>query len=294
MLGYESGGAMTEWKYNLIFRELLGAFGITLAVILSMSVCCPRPAAAQSSVSGDDGTVATIAADEDPADNIDRPAPSADYDRPAEAAATAPAADADADGASPDSATGTTLDSGTDDQVLELPQVINPASYASASYAPASYADTAPPASAAANSSSADDADGSADPAAVVMSSPPNNLQGDTDDQSADASGEAGDVQSYVDQTNDGTSGPVVVYAAPVYVPMYPVPTQTTPLPQPYTTGLPMYSGLSNRTLPMYSGLGPVAPYRYSVNGGSRLWGSPIGQGFGMARGMMGGFSHAR
>jgi hypothetical protein len=56
-----------------------------------------------------------------------------------------------------------------------------------------------------------------------------------------------------------------------------------------------MYSALSNRTLPMYSGLAPVGPRRYNVPNGSRLWNSPLGQGFGLARSsMMGGFSHAR
>jgi hypothetical protein len=145
--------------------------------------------------------------------------------------------------------------------------------------------------------SSADDADGSADPADVVVSNPPTVPQSDPNDQSAQASAEADDdTQSYADQDDCGPSGgPVVVYAAPVYVPVYPATTQADPLPQPNTTRLPMYSALSNRTLPMYSGLGPGASGRYNVPNGSRLRNSPLGQGFGMARGsMMGGFSHAR
>jgi hypothetical protein len=283
-----------DWKHNLIPRDLLGGLAATLLLTLSVLISCPRPAAAQSSLSGE-GMVAAIAADEDPADNIDRPAPSADYDRPAEAA-TAPASDSESDAAE-------------DDQVLELPQVTNPASYATAANPPAST--SAPLSGIATAVSSAGDADGSADPANVAMSGPLPDSQDDPDDQSADASGVAGadDVQSYVYQNNNDGGGPVVVYAArSVYVPMYPVPTQpapATPLPRPYTNGLPMYSALYNRTLPMYSalrghslpmysGLGPVAPIRYHVSNGSRLWGSPIGQGFGMAHSMMGGFSHGR
>jgi hypothetical protein len=172
--------------------------------------------------------------------------------------------------------------------VLELPQVIDPASYAAVSYAPASHMPAVAP-------SSASDADGSADLPDVVVGNPPADSQDDLNSQTAEANagGEADDAQSYADQGNGG--GPTVVYAAPVYVPVYPRTTQPNPLPQPYTTGLPMYSALNFRTVPMYSGLGPVAPNRYSVPGGSRLWNSPLGQGLGMARGsMMGGFSHAR
>lgn len=265
---------MTIRKYNSILHELISSFSVTLLVALIVSVGSPRPAAAQSSAA-DSSTVAAIAADDDPADNIDRPPPSADYDRPAEAAATAPGLDAEPDDS-------------TDDQVLELPQVIDPTSYATVSSAPASHVPAIAP-------SSADGADGSADPPDVVVSNPPTAPQCDSSDQSAQATADANDdAQSYADQDDDG-GGPVVVYAAPVYVPVYPATTQADPLPQPNTTRLPMYSALSNRTLPMYSGLGPGASGRYNVPNGSRLRNSPLGQGFGMARGSrMGGFSHAR
>lgn len=266
---------MTGWKHNSILRGLLGSLSVSLLFVVAVSFSNPRHASAQSSAAdvADDGTVAAIAADDDSAGNIDRPAPASDYDLPADGAASATADTETADD--------------SDDQVLELPQVINPATYSTVSYAPASHV----PALA---SSRPNDADGSADPPDVVTSNVPADSQGDPDVQSADASGSgnADDVQNYVDQAN--SSGPVVVYAAPVYVPMYPVAAQPNPLPRPYTA-LPMYSALSNRQLPIYSGLGPVTPSRYGVAGGSRLWGSPIGQGFGMARGtMMGGFSHAR
>jgi hypothetical protein len=266
---------MRIWKHSSILRELLSSLCVILLVTLTVSVVAPRLAAAQTPTA-DDGSVAAIAVDDDPTDNIDRPAPSADYDRPAEAAASAPAAD-------------TGPDDATDEQVLELPQVIDPASYAVVSYAPASHVPAVGP-------SSADDADGSADLPDVIVSNPQADSQDDPDNQAAEANaaGDADDAQSYVDQGNDGGGGPVVVYAAPAYVPMYPVTTQANALPQPHT-GLPMYSALSYHLLPMYSGLGPVAPSRYNVPGGSRLWNSPIGQGFGMARGSaMGGFSHAR
>lgn len=266
-VGYQLLGAMTVRRDNSILRELISSFSVTLFVGVIASVCSPRPAAAQSSAA-DSSTVAAIAADDDPADNIDRPAPSVDYDQPAEAAATARGPDAEPDDS-------------TDDQVLELPQVIDPATYATVSSAPAP--------------SSADAADGSADPADVAVSNLPTAPQSDPNDQSAQATADADDdAQSYADQDDDG-SGPVVVYAAPVYVPVYPASTQADPPPEPNTTRLPMYSALSYRLLPMYSGLGPVGPGRYNVPGGSRLWDSPLGQGFGMARSsMMGGFLHAR
>jgi len=274
VLGYSQRDAMRVCKYSSTLRELLSSFSVTLLVTLTVSVFAPRLVAAQTPAT-DDGTVAAIATDDDPTDNIDRPAPSADYDKPAEADTTTPAVDAGSDDT-------------TDEQVLELPQVIDPASYAAVSYAPASHAAAVAP-------SSGDDADGSADLPDVVVSNPPADPQDNPDDQAAaaDAAGDTGDVESYVDQANDSGGGPVVVYAVPAYVPVYPVTIQANALPQPYT-GLPMYSALSSRTLPMYSGLGPVAPVtpgRYNIPSGSRLWNSPLGQ-FGMAR--MGGFSHAR
>jgi len=289
VLGYSLPGAMRVcamrvWKYSSILRELLKSVSATILIALTVSVFAARPVAAHAPAA-DDGTVAAVAAEEDPADNIDRPAPSADYDKPADVAASAPDADVEPDDA-------------TDEQVLELPQVIDPASYATVSYAPASHVPAVAP-------SSAGDADGSADLPDAVVSNRPSDGQDDPDGEAAQSNpdgdaaqsnpaGDADDVQSYADQGNDGGGGPVVVYAAPAYVPMYPVTTQANALPQPYT-GLPMYSALSYRTLPMYSGLAPVTPGRYYVPGGSRLWNSPIGQGFGMARGsMIGGFSHVR
>ena len=123
--------------------------------------------------------------------------------------------------------------------MLELPQVIDPASYATVSYAPPSHMPVVA-------ASSAGDADGSADLPDVVVNNPPADSQDDPDDQAAEANaaGVVDDAQSYVDQDSNGGGGPVVVYAAPVYVPMYPVTTHATQAnarPQPLPQGTPAF-----------------------------------------------------
>ncbi|HEX4211295.1 MAG TPA: hypothetical protein VHY56_12940, partial [Candidatus Binataceae bacterium] len=264
VLGWAVRDAMAVRKYNSIVHELARSLSIALlpALIISLvaAIYSPLPAAAQTSVPRSSGTVASIAtADVNPADNINRPAPAADYDLPAIADAASP--DADTTSALPETA------AGAEDQVLEVPQVINPASYDAASYdAETNGADAYVPASSAvaAVPSGPDDADGSADPADLVMGSPPTQgygppAQGGSQSQSAQANA-LDEAQSYVDQ---GTiSGPVAVNAAPVYAPIYQAPatTQANRLPRPYAAApgngqLPIYSALNNHTLPMYSGL---------------------------------------
>jgi hypothetical protein len=283
VLRYQLRGAMVVRKYNSILREYLASFSLTALIALAVFLGGLRPVAAQSSPT-DDGTgaIAAIA----PADtgNVNLPAPSADYAIPADADASA---DSDAV-------------VGTDSRVLEIPQTLNPKDYALAA-APADPDEV---------DANADPSEGFADPS--QMTGPPDDITNPVTrapDQMAQGAtpDDVDDAQSYIDQA-DGVGGSVVVNAAPVFVPapifvpMFPAPVtaQANPPPQPSAPGsfngrqLPMYSALNYRLLPMYSGLTTVVPGRYNSGSGTRLWNSRLGQGFGMSRGSMGGFSHAR
>lgn len=262
-------------KYNSILRELLAAFSLTVLIALSSLLCGPSPAAAQSPLG--DGSAASVGSD---TGNIDLPAPSADYAIPADA-------DAGADSGAV---------AGADSRVLEIPQALNPQDYAltAAGASPDEVDAAAGPSSAPGDPAAiADPPDGIGVTGNPVSRAADQMAQGTPDD--------VDDAQNYVEQA-DGVSGPVVVNAAPVFVPFYPGPVivETNPLPQPAVPGsfnghqLPMYSALNYRLLPMYSGLTTVVPGRYNSGGGTRLWNSRLGQGFGLSRGSMGGFSHAR
>jgi hypothetical protein len=287
VLGCRWRGAMMVRKYNSVLREFLASFSLTGLTVLALLLFGLRSATAQY-LPTDDGTVAAgasgTAAD---TRNIDLPAPSADYAIPADADAS-PDPDAVA---------------GTDSRVLEIPQTLNPKDYALAPE-PASPelvdANANPSDELDDPSENADSSDGIGVASNSATRAPDQMAQGATPDD-VDAA------QGYVDQA-DGVGGPVVVYAAPVVVPApfsipmspAPVTAQVNPLPQPSAPGsfndrqLPMYSALNYRLLPMYSGLGTVVPGRYYSGGGTRLWNSRLGQGFGMSRGSTGGFSHAR
>jgi hypothetical protein len=281
-------------------RELVGSLTL-MSVIAIAPLILPRPATAQSS------DFASVPADadsdgapgmpndrepDDPAASADmaRPAPSADYAVPADVSAGGdPSASADAL-PPPEMAASHSVASASDDRVLELPQIINPRTYAARAAATNETGlgnDYSAPDQPSDDSLAA--ADDPADASSEVAPSDPGNVPDEA--------------QDYADQDDGGApGGPVVVYAAPVYVPQYapPVGVRVNPLPQPrpattFPHGqLPMYSALAYRALPMYSGLRPVSPGRYQTGGGgSRLLGSHLGPSFGM-RGSVGGFGRGR
>jgi hypothetical protein len=180
--------------------------------------------------------------------------------------------------------------------VLELPQIINPQVYAARAKAGIAEGTRLGNDYYPADQPADDSLTAAGDPSATAVAPwDPGDLAGNP----------SNDDQDYADQDDGGgTSGPVVVYAVPVYAPqpvyvpqfVPPVAVTANPLPQPYPAAtiprgqLPMYSALAYRPLPMYSGLRPVSPGRYATaGGGSRLMGSHFGQRFGI-----GSFSRGR
>jgi hypothetical protein len=260
--------------------QLLGSFALISAasifpVLLARTATAQSRSFASATVEAD-SEGAPLADDTAPAATMDRPAPSADYDLPADASASPDKAAADAPASS-----GATSET-SNDSVLEIPQVINPSLYAACA------------ATAVADGSGMDD--DAVDELAADMPAASADDSGASSGSDAQATldDETGDAQDYADQDDEtGGGGPVVVYAAPIYIPQYvvsPPPFVSPPPPQPYAVNnhqLPMYSALMNRTLPMYSGLNAV-PGRYGTAGGSRLWASHLGQGFMIH----GGFGH--
>ena len=267
-----------------ILREACGSLALASFIAVGLFLA-PRPAAAQSSTfasadGGADSDGASATTDDTAPDSaMDRPAPSADYDLPADAASGSGAVATSADTSTAPDATAS-----ADDRVLEIPQVINPSAYASraaAAVADGTGLDQA-------TNQLADDAEAEAEANPIDSSS--------QEAQAAQSGVSAGDAQDYADQDDDD-GGPVVVYAGPIYVPAYAPPTAVTanPLPQAGVISngqLPMYSALSYRTLPMYSGLATVHGRYVTRGGGSRLWNSHLGQSFAIHS--MGGFGHAR
>lgn len=278
---------------NSSLHELIGSIAL-ISVFAVAPMLFVAPAMAQSSdfasaTAGADSDGAPVTSDDvAPPSSMDRPAPAADYDLPADAAAAPDSsASADAPGSS-----GTTA-SAADDRVLEIPRVINPSTYATRTAAAVARSmgldDDSADELAADSAGATNDADNSSSQDAQAVPA-----QGANDAQAVAAEA-VNDTQDYADQEDDSGGGPIVVNAAPVYVPAYVPPVAVNvapPLPQPYVINnaqLPMYSALANRTLPIYSGLTP-APAAFG--GGSRLLGPHLGQSFVMHN-SVGGFGHS-
>ena len=264
---------------NIALRDVLGGAWVIFLIAAGVSLCTAGAAHAQAADGGGAPSVAYAAIGDGGSDgNVDVPAPAADYDVPAD---SAPYSDRD-----------TGAVAGSDSRVLELPQLVDPASYAVAAPANANPEPADSNAALANAEATLNDAD------AALTDADDSGQPGSIANAAADGSSGVpiGDTQDYENQAD---SGSMVVYAAPVYLaPMPYVPLTVT---QPGAIGsingrLPMYSALYANRLPIYSGRMPVGPGRYQVGGGTRLFNSRLGQGFVIPHGpmAMGGFAHAR
>jgi len=262
--------AMKQRNCNIGLREMLGGASLIFLIAAGVSICTANDVYAAADggapavgyvTTGDassNGSLDVPAAD----GNLDVPAPAADYNVPADGRSVG---EADP---------GIEAVAGTDN-VLELPQVVDPANYAvvapaSANLAPAdSDAALANAEAALTDSDSAlSDADDGGQPGSIA------------DNAAADApSGEPrSDAPDYQDQAD---SGPVTVYAAPVYMEPAPAYFVQTPDPAPLALGAGAYNQRPIANLPR--------PHAGSlelneVGTGIRLFNSRVGQGFVMQR----------
>jgi hypothetical protein len=238
---------------SIALREMLAGASLIFLIAAGVSVCTASAAYAQAVDGGGAPAmdyVATGDASSDgnldvpaPEGNLDVSAPAADYDVPAKAGSVA---DADPE---------TEASAGTD-SVLELPQVVDPASYAVAALANANPVPTD-------SNAPLSDAEDGGQPGSVGANAA-------ADEPSGGSMSEAQDYQDQVD------SGPVVVYAAPVYV--GPAPRYLAPMPGAASPTLRARAygqrPLADVIRPHAGGLG-----RYQVGTGTRLFNSRLGQG---------------
>jgi hypothetical protein len=209
---------MEQYNCSIAVREVLGGASLVFLIVAGVSLCTASAGYAQAADGGGAPTVAYVPAgngnsdgnlDAPPPDgnlaipapggNLDVPAPAADYDVPTDAGSVADA----------DSESEIVASTGS---VLELPQVVDPASYAVAVLANAN------PVPSDSNATLANAEAALADSYAPLSDAEDESQPGsEGNNAAADApsGGSMSDAQDYQDQA-DGS--PVVVYAAPVYV----------------------------------------------------------------------------
>jgi hypothetical protein len=269
---------------SIALREVLAGASLIFLIAAGVSVCTASAAYAQA-VDGDGAPamdyVATGDAGSDgnldlpaPEGNLDVPAPAADYDVPAKAGSVA--------GADPE-----TEASGGTDSVLELPQVVDPASNAVAALAHANPVQTDSNATLANGEAALTDSDA---PLSDAEDGEQPGSGGDNAAADAPSGASISDAQDYQDQAD---SGPVVVYGAPVYV----EPTLRYPAPIPGPAFPTIRAGAYNQR-PIADAFRPhaVGLGRYQVGTGTRLFNSRLGRGFVMPHGPMAGarWAHSR
>ena len=240
---------MEQRNCNIALREMFGGASLICLIAAGVSICTPSDVYAEAADHGGAPAVGYVTTgdassggslDVPAADgNLDVPAPVADYNLPADARSVA---DADPEIEAVD---------GTDN-VLELPQVVDPASdavavSASADLAPADSNASLASAEAALTDSDAalSDAEDGGQPGSIA------------DNAAADApSGEPmSDAPDYQDQPD---SAPVVVYAGPVYVEPAPAYFAQMPDPAPLALSAGAYNQrpVANLLQPHAGGLG--------------------------------------
>jgi hypothetical protein len=190
---------MKQGTCNIAFHKMLGGASLIFLIAYGISICTSSDAHAQAAGGGAPAADYVTTDDGSSDGSLDVPAAAADYDVPTDARSVAEA-DPEIEPVA-----------GTD-SVLELPQVVDPASYAVA--APAS----ANPAQVDSNAALASTEPILAHSDSALPDAGNGGQLGNIADNAATDTpfgGPMSDAQDYQDQAN---SGPVVVYAAPVYV----------------------------------------------------------------------------
>jgi hypothetical protein len=252
--------AMELRNCSIALLEVLAGASLIFLIAAGVSVCTASAAYAQA-VDGGGAPIDYLAtSDASSEDNLDVPAPAADYDVPAKAGSVA---DADPE---------VEASAGTD-SVLELPQVVDTDSYAVATLANAEVVLTD------SNAPLSDAEDGG------QLGSVGDNAATD-----APSGASMNDAKDYQDQAD---RGPVVVYAEPVYA--EPAPRYLAPMAGPsYSTlraGAYDQRSIADVLRPHASGL-----RRYQVSTGTRLFNSRLDRGFVMPHRPMAGarWAHSR
>jgi hypothetical protein len=262
---------MEQRNCNIALREMFGWASLICLIAAGVSICTPSDVYAEAADHGGAPAVGYVTSgDASSGGSLDVPAADGNLDVPAPAADCNVPADADAD-PEIEAVDGT-------NSVLELPQIVDPASdavavSASANRAPAdSNASLASAEAALTDSDSApSDADDGGQPGSIA------------DNAAADApSGEPmSNAPDYQDQAD---SAPVVVYAAPVYV--EPAPAYFAQMPDPVPLAL---SAAADNQRPITNLPRPYAGELglHQVGTGTRLFNSRLSQGFVMQHGPM-------
>jgi hypothetical protein len=251
---------MKQGTCNIAFRKMLGGASLIFLIAYGISICTSSDAHAQAAGGGAPAADYVTTDDGSSDGSLDVPAAAADYDVPTDARSVADG------GPEIDAAAG-------NDSVLEVPQVVDPASYAVTAPASANPAPTDSNAALAnaeavlADSDSAlSDADDGGQPGSIA-----NNAVVD-----APSGGPMSDVQDYQDQAD---SGPSMVHTAPVYLEPAPAYFARMPDPAPLAqrAGANDQRPIADVLRPHASGLG-----QNQVGTGARLFNSRLGQGFPM------------
>jgi hypothetical protein len=261
--------AMDQRNCRVAVRKVLDGASLVFLIVAGVSLCTAMAAYAQAADGSGGPTMAYVPTGNGSSDsnldvpapdgNLDIPAPAADYDVPTDAGSVA---DADSDSESE-------IVAGTG-SVLELPQVVDPASDAISALANANPVPTDSNATLA--SAEAALTDSNAPRSGDEDGGQPGSV-GDNAVADEPSGGSMSEAQDYQDEAD---SGPVVVYAAPVYVgptPRYLAPMRGAASPT-LRAGAYDQRPITDVLRPHAGGLG-----RYQVGTGTRLFNSRLGQG---------------
>jgi hypothetical protein len=257
---------MEQRNCNIAFRGMIGGASLIFLVAAGILICTSKDAYAQATEPGGMPAAEDVTPGDTSSDgNLDVPAATADYDAATDARSVA---EADPDiGAV----------AGTD-SVLELPQVVDPASYAVA--APAGVN----PAPADSNAALASTAAVLPDSDSALSDANDGGQTGSIADNATVDGASSGPMSDAQDYQHPANSGPVMAYAAPVFV--EPAPAYHVRMPEP--APLILRAG-ANDQRPIADVLRPQAGElrHFQVGTGVRFFNSRRGQGIVIPHGPM-------